>query len=729
MRWINLAYSSLQREVGTMEEKNPTVKVRSRIGSLHSERVYAKYKESGACEVVLGIISRGVPSFFLTTDIPKFPRGGKNNDSAKKQPEFVNETLKDWEDRGFIERIPRDKAKVILPLSVAHRWSHKKKVVKYRLVLDCSPFGDKLSYGRIKLPDLTYLRNQIRKGDYIGLIDITSFYLHFTLDPATSDMYCFEWDFGDGRGPVCYMAVVMLFGIPHAPWVVTKCTEVLVTYCRRTLDILINPFIDDFSHIAHAALEEAMRQFQVARKEIREWGFVISEEKIVAPAKENKILGFVVNTEQMTVKFDEDKLEEVRFLVEDAMQPRVPAKYLAKVVGKYMSMGYASKIPVACFLPRTIKAIATVTEEGDWRAWRREVEITAEIFEELLYVLRNIKSWNGVDIKKPVKMHYFSSECPIAETEFQAFIGDASQEAAAVYSLANPHKFSIQYFSESQAAESSSRRELRALELLIMEQASWIERGATVVYASDSTTLNRWVNCGSCKPDVAEALQRIFLRSMELGIDVRVTWVPRSHPLLEEADLLSRRSTDEFSLRDRDWDYVRRMYGRSFTLDVFGSKFLARAPRYFSKFPSESSAGTDGLHQPWEGEQVWMFPPRKMLGDCIRRILVEANLQGALCGLDNGEGFIRNELFPTGHAPPSAWLVMKWPVKVSMGYEESYSESIQSVFSNNWHTVVVIFFDTFQEQDYLPARCFQKEGKCTVCGGNKFVTDEKIPYS
>ena len=65
-----------------MEERKPMVKVKSRIGSIHSEEVYAKYKENGACEVVLGIISRGVPSFFLTTDIPKFPRGGNNNDSA-----------------------------------------------------------------------------------------------------------------------------------------------------------------------------------------------------------------------------------------------------------------------------------------------------------------------------------------------------------------------------------------------------------------------------------------------------------------------------------------------------------------------------------------------------------------------------------------------------------------------------------------------------------------------
>ena len=93
-------------------------------------------------------------------------------------------------------------AKVILPLSVAHRWSHSKGQLKHRLVLDCSPLAGKLSYGRIKLPDLNFLRHQLQQGDFIGLIDISiikiglslsfmsilaSFYLHFTLDPTFAD--------------------------------------------------------------------------------------------------------------------------------------------------------------------------------------------------------------------------------------------------------------------------------------------------------------------------------------------------------------------------------------------------------------------------------------------------------------------------------------------------------------------------------------------------------------
>ena len=86
--------------------------------------------------------------------------------------------------------------------------------------------------------------------DYVFVIkslSLASFYLHFTLQPTYADRLCFQWDFGDGKGLVCFMAVVMIFGIPHAPWVVTMVTDVLVKFFRQSYQIYLNPFIDDFS--------------------------------------------------------------------------------------------------------------------------------------------------------------------------------------------------------------------------------------------------------------------------------------------------------------------------------------------------------------------------------------------------------------------------------------------------------------------------------------------------
>ena len=710
-------------------EDQSLIKVKSRIGTLHTEEVYRKFKEAGASPMVLKILAEGVPLYFLNLAIRKYPRGRDcNNQSALAQQEFVSETLREWEQKDYVRRIPLSEARVILPVSVANRWSHTKRKLKYRLVLDCSPLTKNLSYGKIKLPDLNYLRHQIMKGDMLSLIDITSFYLHFTLDPTYSDRLCFQWDFLDGKGLICFRAIVMLFGVPHAPWITTMCTDVIVAWFRKLHSIILNPFIDDFSHVCHGSLEQAQEEFVFAQEELSTWGFIVSKEKLVPPATKNMVLGYEVDTEMMTIRFDENKWHELRFLVEDAIQPFIQARHLARIVGKFVSMGYGCKVPVTCFLPRAIAAIAVVTEENDWRSWNNLVNIDQQMYSELLFLLHNIKKWNGTNLKKPYKIHFYTSDLPVAETTFQPFVGDASLEAAAIYSIRNPRKFSIKYFSATMSQTSSARRELASIELLIMNNSAMFEENSTVVYASDNISINKWINVGSCRTDVAPVLQRIFLECLRLGVDLRVTWIPRSHYLLMEADMISRRDTDEYTLRNRDWRYLVGQYGQPFTLDVFASKFLHRTPIFFSKFPSPASSGTDGLHQPWTGHEVWLFPPRRLLAATIYRVQVEKNLSGAIATLDNAEGLMRLLMFKGNHAPVYVYQVYKFPIKIRMGYFDSKQDAVKNQFSNTWHDLVVIFFDKNRTQSFLPARCFLPRGECQTCGGNDFVTFNKIMY-
>lgn len=109
-------------------------RVRSRIGSLHTDEVYRKFEAAGANFLILSILYSGVPLFFHSLDIPKFPRGRDcNNRSANAQSAFVSATLADWEAKNFIERVDEKTAKCVLPLSVADRWSHTRDTLKYRL--------------------------------------------------------------------------------------------------------------------------------------------------------------------------------------------------------------------------------------------------------------------------------------------------------------------------------------------------------------------------------------------------------------------------------------------------------------------------------------------------------------------------------------------------------------------------------------------------------------------
>ena len=505
-------------------------------------------------------------------------------------------------------------------------------------------------------------------------------------------------------------------------------TNVAVKDIKRAHSIHLNPFIDDFSHLCHGPEAQAKEEFALAKKLIPQWGFEISIDKLVEPKQENMILGYILNTKSLKIFFDQAKLKELEFLLYTAIQPVIRVRYLAKLIGKLYALGYASRVPVSAFLPRSIKAVAEVTRNQDWRAWRKLVTITPAIHEELVFLLKQLPKWNGVKMKKPYKIHFYESDRMFEEEEMDAWVGDSSAEATAVYNVRSTFKFQIQYFEDSLCKTSSARRELAALELLVLKRGDLLEADTTVVYASDNTALNRWINAGSCKPEIAVILQRIFLECDSRGIEIRVTWIPRSHPMLQHADLLSRRDTDEFSLRLRDSDYIKRQYPGYFSLDPFASEFLHQTEIFYSRFPAPKSSGTDGLHQPWRGHHVWLFPPRKLLPQTIYRLFTEVEFRGALVGLDNAEGIIKDFLFTGGHAPSYCYKVFRFPVKIRMGTAMNSPDKIVNAFGNNWHDLVVLFIDKSWSQRDKRARCFYGRGQCQECGGNPCVTDVKIYY-
>ena len=73
----------------------PLASVVSRIGTLHSDSVIETYKEAGANDLVMLILTTGVPLFLRTLKMRKYPRGHMpNNKSALSNRAFVSSTLK-----------------------------------------------------------------------------------------------------------------------------------------------------------------------------------------------------------------------------------------------------------------------------------------------------------------------------------------------------------------------------------------------------------------------------------------------------------------------------------------------------------------------------------------------------------------------------------------------------------------------------------------------------------
>ena len=534
-----------------------------------------------------------------------------------------------------------------------------------------------------------------------------------------------------GNDPLFIKSLLGLFfsssRIPHAPWIVTLTTNVIVKYFKRSLDIRINPFIDDFSHICHHNETQALKEYHEIIIELPRWGFVVSEQKLVPPAQKNLILGYFLDTRAMTISFDERKLKELEFLIFSAIEPIIRVRYLAKLIGKLYSLGFASRVPVAPFLPRSISLVAAATESQHWRDWLTPVTITEEIYNELVFLVKALPEWNGVPMHKPYRLHFFHQDPSIVQGNVQHYIGDAGREACAVFAVNKEFNFFVEYFSPEMAETSSARRELASLETLILHRSDLLSPNTTLVYSSDNLSINRWINAGSCRLQIAGILKKIFIRCFELKIDLRVTWVPRENSLLKIVDAMGRRDTDEFGLRRRDSEYLKAQYPGIFTMDVFASDWIHQTKVFYSRFPTKKSAGSDGLHQEWFGD-VWAFPPRKLLAQTIYRIFSEKSFFGALLGIDTAEAHFQSLLCSDGHAHPMVMRLLKFPIKIRMASGTEDRNPVFNSFSANWHDLICMFINKDMIQQDLSPRCLQPVGRCRQCAGNPSVWEEKYPY-
>ena len=202
----------------------------------------------------------------------------------------------------------------------------------------------------------------------------------------------------------------------------------------------------------------------------------------------------------------------------------------------------------------------------------------------------------------------------------------------------------------------------------------------------------------------------------------------RNQRIIEVADHLSRRDTDEFGLRKRDEDFIKSKLPFAISIDIFGSDFLHVTKRFYSKIPSHYSIGTDGLYSPWTGEQVWLFPPRKLLPSVIRRIKTELNLQAVLVTLVNKESSIGDWfLDQEGHAPDYVVSLIQFPVKVKMASDPESDSPIFNSFASTPHHCRFFIIDKNYVQNDKSKRCSKPKGQCHFCYGNDMISLQFVP--
>ena len=103
--------------------------------------------------------------------------------------------------------------------------------------------------------------------------------------------------------------------------------------------------------------------------------------------------------------------------------------------------------------------------------------------------------------------------------------------------------------------------------------------GSKVLHSCDNLNISRILEHGSRNPELLVMVKRIYLRCVDLGIQLDAEWRPRTDPLMVWMDKGSKEEffpADEFSLDFDDFLRLSNIFG-PFDLDLLASTFNKKA--------------------------------------------------------------------------------------------------------------------------------------------------------
>ena len=264
------------------------------------------------------------------------------NKSAREEAPFLKEEVVQLQKKGVVKRV-KERPHCCSPLTVACRKLASGKV-KCRLCLDLSRKVNKhLKKEGVKLATLQKSFQLLEKGDFQATYDLSSAYHHIKIHPDHKKYLGFSIP-GEG-GPEYYQFECMPFGLASATKCLARMTKPICALLAKN-GIRHSLYIDDEK--INAPKHLIKEHLQLTLDTLKQAGFVVASSKTDSAdsvSTRKGYLGFVIDSQDLTVHASEEKLEATKTAVQEILDDNgvtPTAKQVASVLGKILALEIAT---------------------------------------------------------------------------------------------------------------------------------------------------------------------------------------------------------------------------------------------------------------------------------------------------------------------------------------------------------------------------------------------------
>ena len=210
-------------------------------------------------------------------------------------------------------------------------FTRPKRDSSHRMILNLKKLNDFVTYRHFKMDTLQSILNLVQKNCFMASLDLKDAYYSVSISPAYRKFLCFRW-----RDKL-YRFTCLPNGLSSCPRMFTKILKPALAKLHK-LGHIVASYIDDL-YLQGKTYDECLSNVIDTLLLFDKLGFIIHPVKSVfKPSREIKLLGFVINSLDMTIKLTKEKATTLRDDCLTLSCTKYPTiRKVAQVIGKIIS--------------------------------------------------------------------------------------------------------------------------------------------------------------------------------------------------------------------------------------------------------------------------------------------------------------------------------------------------------------------------------------------------------
>lgn len=467
----------------------------------------------------------------------------------------------------------------------------------FRLVLNLKDLNEFVSTEHFKLEDHKTVIKMVTKDCFMATVDLTDAYYLISIREQDRKFLRFYFE------KELYEFCCLPFGLSSAPFVFTKILKPLFSFLRLR-GFMSVVYLDDILVLGDS-YEECLRNLSETSCWLRFLGFLINDQKSqLTPNKTANYLGFIYNSEDMSVSLPMEKIRKTEDLLNELSKiERCSIRFFARFVGILISICPA--IPYGWLYTKRFereKFLALQKNSGDFDAMMSIPE----------YLSKDFQWWskNVSCCKNPIRDFSFKLE----------IFSDASLSGWGI--VANDRS-SHGFWTDLDLVHDINYLELRAA-LFGLKCFAKDLKDCQILLRIDNTTAISYINrMGSIQfLHLSEVAREIWRWCEDRNIWVFASYIRSKENV--EADFESRRlkPETEYELSAEAFQTIVTSFGQP-DIDLFASRANNKCQDYISWRPDPDSIAIDAFTVCWARYFFYAFPPFSIILRVLQKIRCE----------------------------------------------------------------------------------------------------------